>query len=99
MKEWARAFYKSGEWKRCREDYAASVGGLCERCLQRGVYKPGEIVHHKVHLTPDNIHDPGVTLNWDNLELVCRDCHAELHEERVRRYRIAANGSVTARGN
>ena len=99
MQEWARAFYKSEAWKHCRAVYAQNECGLCERCLQRGMYKPGEIVHHKVHLTPDNINDPEITLNWDNLELVCRDCHAELHEERVRRYRIAANGSVTARGN
>ncbi len=98
MKEWARAFYKSQAWKRCRASYAASVGGLCERCLARGMYTPGVIVHHKVHLTPDNIGDPSVTLNWDNLELVCRDCHAELHDERQRRYKIDPNGGVTTRG-
>lgn len=98
MKDWAKGFYKSAAWKSCRAAYAASVGGLCERCLQRGVYKPGEIVHHKVWLTPENINDPAVTLNWKNLELVCRDCHAELHDARKRRYKIDPNGSVITRG-
>ena len=65
MKEWAKSFYKSQAWKRCRAAYAASVGGLCERCLSRGMYTPGVIVHHKIVLTPDNISDPSVTLNWD----------------------------------
>lgn len=94
MKEWAKVFYKSAGWKHCRDGYAASVGGLCERCLSRGVYKPGEIVHHKVWLTQSNIGDPNVSLNWDNLELVCRNCHAEIHEARVRRYKVDDCGFV-----
>lgn len=34
-KEFAKSFYKSKAWKRCRAMYAASVGGLCERCLTK----------------------------------------------------------------
>lgn len=33
------------------------------------------IVHHKIVLTPENINDPEVTLNWEYLELLCLDCH------------------------
>lgn len=98
MQSWAVAFYKSKSWKQCRAAYAQSVGGLCERCLARGVYKAGEIVHHKTWLTPDNITDPTVTLNWANLELVCRDCHAQEHEARHRRYKVDPNGRVISRG-
>ena len=47
MKEYARAFYLSPAWQNCRNTYAQSVGGLCERCLRKGLYVPGEIVHHK----------------------------------------------------
>jgi 5-methylcytosine-specific restriction endonuclease McrA len=50
--------------------------GLCVRCG-----RPGEIVHHKIHLTPQNINDPSIALGEDNLELLCRDCHAIVHEE------------------
>ena len=53
MKPYAESFYNSHAWKDCRRAYSKSVGGLCERCLQRGIYSPGEIVHHKVHITPE----------------------------------------------
>lgn len=33
--------------------------------------RPGAIVHHKEHLTPQNINDPDITLSEDNLELLC----------------------------
>ena len=94
MKEWAESFYKSNAWKTCRDEYAKSCGHLCESCLKRGIIAPGAIVHHKLHLTPENINDPSVTLNWDNLELVCRDCHAERHNKTQKRYRIAKDGKV-----
>lgn len=94
MKEYAKVFYKSKEWKHCRNAYAKSVGNLCEICLQKGLIKPGEIVHHKIHITPDNISDPLITLDWNNLELVCRDCHAMIHDRKKRRYRLDDMGRV-----
>ena len=78
-KKWAESFYKSKEWKECRKAYIASVDGLCERCLEKGIVKPGYIVHHIEHLTPENIDDPEVTLNFDNLEYVCKKCHDKEH--------------------
>lgn len=87
-------FYVSQEWIQCRKAYAKSVGGLCERCKEKGLITAGEIVHHKRHLTPNNITDPNITLNWDNLMLVCRNCHAEIHKKQ-KRYRINEDGSIT----
>lgn len=95
MKEFAEKFYKSKQWKKCRELYAASVGGLCEVCEQNGKIVAGEIVHHKIFLTPENIDRPEITMDWKNLQLVCRDCHAAAHkDENGRRYKIDENGSV-----
>lgn len=93
MKDYSAAFYSSKAWKETRRAYRKSVGGLCEICLKKGIYKPGEIVHHKIHLTPENVNDPAVALNWNNLQLVCRDCHAELHGE-TRRYKVDELGRV-----
>lgn len=93
MKEFAKAFYKSRTWRNTREAYAKSVGGLCEDCLAKGLYHPGEIVHHRTELTPENIADPEVTLNWKNLKLVCRDCHAKAHGSR-KRYDVDEMGRV-----
>lgn len=94
MKDWAEAFYNSPAWKRTRVAYTKSVGGLCERCLNNGIYKAGEIVHHKVHLTRENINDPNTTLSWKNLELVCRDCHAQEHSGRQKRWKVDEFGKI-----
>ena len=83
------------QWKSCRDAYAASVGGLCEKCYAQGRIVPGEIVHHKVHLDPQNVNDPEVTLNWENLQLLCRDCHGAEHRKREKRYKVDALGRVT----
>jgi len=74
-KPWAKSFYNSKEWKECRRGYILSVNGLCETCLEKGIYTPGYIVHHIEHLTPENINDPEVTLNWDKLKYECKECH------------------------
>lgn len=98
-KEFSREFYKSNAWQNCRLNYIKSVGGLCEDCLAKGIYKPGAIVHHITNLSPDNIHDPTVTLSWDNLRYVCRDCHAAEHRHvRERRYIIGPDGHVLVTG-
>lgn len=75
------AFYRSKRWQKCREAYAASVGFVCEVCASHGIIRPGEIVHHKKHLNPDNVSDPSISLGFDNLQLLCRTCHAAAHEE------------------
>ena len=97
MREFAESFYKSKTWQDCRAAYVKRVGGLCERCLARGMYVPGVIVHHKTHITPNNINDPAVTLNPDNLELLCRDCHGNEHRGFERRWKVDESGRIEAR--
>lgn len=94
MQDFARQFYKSKAWEQCREAYMHSVGYLCENCKEKGILKTGDTVHHKIKLTPDNINNPEVTLNWNNLMLVCRDCHADIHRKNKNRYVIRADGSL-----
>jgi 5-methylcytosine-specific restriction endonuclease McrA len=74
MREFARRFYKSAAWKKCRESYIAKVFGLCERCGAGG-----KIVHHKIYLNERNINEPNVTLAHENLELLCHECHNQEH--------------------
>ncbi|WP_082794450.1 HNH endonuclease [Halobacillus sp. KGW1] len=75
-KAYAKWFYQSKAWRKCRRSYYLSQHGLCERCPA-----PGRIVHHIVYITPANINDPNVTLNHDNLELLCQDCHNREHHQ------------------
>ncbi len=92
-RDFAREFYNTGAWKNCAKAYKKYRRGLCENCLAKGLYKPGVIVHHVIELTPTNITDPRIALSFDNLRLVCRDCHAEEHGGR-RRYFFNPDGSV-----
>ena len=94
MKQFAESFYKSKAWQRTRDAYASSVGGLCECCRSHGLINAGEIVHHKVHLTPENINDPSIALNWDNLELLCKTCHDEERDKKPKRWRADPDGKV-----
>lgn len=94
---WARKFYGSIAWQNCRRDYAQSKAGLCERCLSRGLIVPGEEVHHKVPITPQNISDPSITLNWSNLILLCKACHDAEHSQA--RYQIDQNGELIIKGD
>lgn len=95
-RDFAQSFYNSKQWQRTRNAYKKSVGNLCERCLARGLIVPAEIVHHKVPVSPSNITDPNITLAFDNLEALCRDCHADEHSRgnKNRRYVIKENGAV-----
>lgn len=70
MQEYARSFYKGKAWRKVSGLYMASKNYVCERC--GGV---GTICHHKKYITPYNINDPNITLNMDNLECLCQECH------------------------
>ena len=78
--------------------YISVYCNLSETRLKKGdKVKAGDIVHHKTHISPDNISEPNITLSWDNLMLVCRECHAQLHEQSKKRYIINEDGSVTVK--
>lgn len=75
MRTFAKAFYESPAWRKTRAYILKRDAGLCVRCGATG-----EIVHHKTELTPENIDDPEISLGENNLETVCRVCHAIIHE-------------------
>lgn len=95
-------FYTSWKWRKCKKAFAKSKGNLCERCLKRGKINPGTKekpleAHHKIPLTDENINDPNITLNWDNLELLCKQCHDEEKKRREKRWEIGKDGKVILR--
>lgn len=95
----ARRLYDSNAWKETRTAYLKSAGGLCERCSANGLVVPAEVVHHKVPLTEDNATDTSVSLSFDNLQALCRKCHAEVHDDMYRertgrRYKVDALGHI-----
>lgn len=84
-REFSRKFYKSKEWKKCREYIFNKYHGLCNECN-----KIGEEVHHIEWLKPSNIEDASITLGEDNLVLLCRKCHIAKH----RKIEITNNGLI-----
>ena len=92
-RDWYENFIESKTWVRCARSYKASVGGLCERCKERGLIVPCEEVHHKIRLTPANINRPEISLNWANLIALCKNCHMEVHKNQ-KRWRVDADGNV-----
>ena len=103
--EFARAFYDSPAWRSTRDTYRQLKRGLCEDCLARGVITPATEVHHIEPLTPQNITDPLIALNYDNLALLCHACHVARHatldkstragrKRAQRRYFVRPDGSV-----
>ena len=73
-KEYAKSFYQSKAWKSTRGAYLKYRDYECERCGKRA-----KIVHHKMHITPKNINDTRITLDWKNLEALCQECHNDEH--------------------
>ena len=83
-------FYQSKAWKQVRKNIWLKQNCLCARC-HRPVYVNGisnyipkedrlkGIVHHKIYLDNNNVYDDNITLNEDNLEGLCIDCHNQEH--------------------
>ena len=75
-KDYSYSFYHGRQWREARAAYLSSVNYVCERCGS-----PAKIVHHKKYISPGNINDISVTLDWNNLEALCQDCHNKEHFE------------------
>ena len=81
-----KEFYNSKLWRTIRKNIWLKQNLLCARCGKPvyvdGIsdYIPKEnrttgIVHHKEYLNDTNITDDNITINEDNLEGLCIDCH------------------------
>lgn len=97
-KPWEKKFLNSKSWYLCRTSFIAERiridGGVCQVCRK----KLGYIVHHKIHLTPHNVADPSIALNWDNLSYECKDCH-DKHEGHGIKRQISAVCAFDSDGN
>ena len=103
-RDFALSFYHSPAWVHNRNAYLQKTldtpygiipPGMCERCFERGELTPAKVVHHKVHLTPENINDPRIALGFDNFQRLCQDCHATVHSGRAEtRARFDADGNL-----
>lgn len=82
-KDYARNFYNGRQWEQTQAAYMSSKNYICERCGDMA-----RVVHHIKHITPKNIHNVNITLDWNNLMCLCHACHQSIH----------GNTRVTAEG-
>lgn len=81
--EFSKKFYKSKEWTQFRTQIILdrTIDGeiRCEKC-GRVIAESKQIhIHHKTELTPENINDRMITLNPENVQVICKRCHDEEH--------------------
>lgn len=81
--QWASRLYNSQAWKDLRRAVIAARGSRCQLCGRLVTDDSQLVVHHVKELTPENIGDPNVAMNPDNLQVICRNCHDIIH----RRYK------------
>lgn len=88
-------FYHTKTWQDCRQSYLVTHS-LCERCLAKGLIVPAKIVHHKVYLDDRTVNNPELSLNHDNLEALCKDCHNKEHfaESVTPRWKFSSDGTL-----
>lgn len=80
-----KAFYKSPEWRTARELALMRDKYLCQDCKD----KPAEVVHHIIHLSEDNVDNPEISLNQNNLISICSNCHSIRHKGEHARGRLS----------
>lgn len=69
------SFYNSAEWKILRNQKFYDADGLCEICKKKKIIKQGREVHHIIPIETDW----NKRLDYDNLILLCPDCHNLQH--------------------
>lgn len=96
MRKINREFYESKLWRQTSKCYMNNANHLCERCLAKGLYTPAKIVHHKIHLTEENVKEPAIAYGFDNLEALCLDCHNAEHFKGAakKRYKVLKDGTI-----
>ena len=69
----AAGFYKSSAWMKARALSMVRHYGLCQDCLNKGMIKQADMVHHIKPLREF----PDLALEQSNLRPLCNQCHAK----------------------
>lgn len=73
--------YNSQKWVKLRAAYILEHP-LCEDCLENGIIKPVEEVHHirPILTGKDELEQAYLAYNADNLRSLCKECHHKTHQ-------------------
>lgn len=71
-----------GRWRKIRQE-VRQRDLCCRLCWSKGVYSPGEEVHH---IIPREACDEDQVFDPENCVLLCRECHHEVHRDGWQKY-------------
>lgn len=76
-----RKVYHSSGWLKLREAYFIEHP-LCEDCLEKGIIKATEEIHHIIPISKGETLEEMKTIgyDWNNLRGLCKDCHKKIHK-------------------
>ena len=79
-RELRKSAYNTTAWRKLRLAHVKQHP-LCEECLKNGKVTAGDSVHHKKSPFKGNDVNWNLFLDPDNLETICRECHARVHAD------------------
>jgi hypothetical protein len=79
-------FYQSDEWRKFREvvimERLDKDGNTIDERTGKPITRAYDIIlHHKIELTEDNVHDVNIALNPDNIMIVSHKSHNYIHNK------------------
>lgn len=74
------SFYSTDEWKDFRKNIITERGNKCTECDKDILIDKQLHVHHIKELTQENVNDYMISMNPDNVRVVCHECHNKIHE-------------------
>ncbi|MEG3040885.1 MAG: HNH endonuclease signature motif containing protein [Clostridium sp.] len=74
-----KQFYSTTAWIELRRNLIIDNKMTCDKCKEVFLDTSKLIGHHIKELTQDNINDTNITLNKENIEIICHECHNKEH--------------------
>ena len=79
-------FYRSEEWEKFRElvisERTRDDGLIYDEVTEKPILKRYDLIlHHKIFLTEENVHDYNISLNPENIMIVSHKTHNQIHEK------------------
>ena len=72
-------FYNSRIWRNFSKLLKIQNNYMCDKCNNVVLSTKKLISHHKIELTEDNVDDDNISLNKNNIDIICYDCHNRVH--------------------
>lgn len=73
FRAWQIRFYNSKPWRTLRNRIRKTKRMRCDMCGR--LIHSNSIVDHIIEIDETNYQDESITLNEDNLQLLCLECH------------------------